>query len=260
MGLSRAGVWIRRALLILLLAVGVAAVSLYLLASRVPRRYRPASLNARQRTQSAKLFAGKMLGPQFGGKIQQPHPFSLSFSAEELNRYLASMDEIAALPPGGEPGRVYRVMERSGVADPALVLGEGTLTLMFRLVNYGKILSLDLSLRYTPRRRLRVELLEVRLGEIAIPRSAFQGRLDNLRGALGSKSGQPAGSGDADDEEGGISIGDVSAVLAKVIASIGAEPISTELPKKINGRIFRVDDIEISDERLTLHFAPVLKR
>jgi len=242
---------------IALVAVGVAAVSLYLLSSRVPRRYRPAPLNARQRTQNAKVFAGKMLGPQFGGKIQQPYPFSLSFTADELNGYLASMDEIAALPPGGKPGRVYRVMERGGLADPAIALSEGTITLMVRLVNYGKILSLDLSLRYTPERMLRVSLTKVRLGGLAIPRAAFRGRLETLRRALAPRAG---GSGVADGAgvaKGKISIEDVSAALAKVVAAIDAEPISTELPKKINGRIFRVEDIEIRQKAVTLHFKPV---
>ena len=155
----RIGRAIRWFLICTLSLVGLSAVVMYVQASRIPADYLPVQLSARQKHQAVKEFWSKV--QEFGNSTQMNEPFEWSVGQTELNRYLASMDEIAASTPSGEPGTVYREMEKAGLAEPAIALHDGVLTLMVRSKEHAKILSVDVSFALTDDKKLRVKLGEV---------------------------------------------------------------------------------------------------
>ena len=236
-----------KALLVALVLLLLAAGGLYVAASWVPQQYQPADLTARERDSAAHRFYA-MATDEFYNKAQVRAPFSLTLTQEEINGYLASMDEIAGLYPGGKPGEVRSHMERSGVTSPAVAIGEGVLTIMVRLSEYGKVLSADLAFEFAPDGRLRVRLREVRLGRLTVPLSLVRGRLREMKEKLVG----PMRAAGGEESRGGLSAKDVSALLTQVVAAIDEEPISTDIPKFHQ----RVTAVELHDQKLTLKMEP----
>jgi hypothetical protein len=241
--------WLRRIVLLLLLAAVAGAAALYLLASRVPRQYRPADLSRQERDAAGHEFV-ESGAKGFYNKVPVREPFAFSLSEDRLNAYLASMDEISGLVPGGRPGEVRERLRRAGLADPAVAIGDGVLTLMVRLAQYGKVLSADLSFDFLPDGRLRVRLREVRVGSLAVPDWLVRGRLHQLRRAIAPAMRRALAGNDVR----GLSVEDVSAVLTAVLAAIDEEPISPDLPKYHQ----RVVGIDLHDRALKIRFQPVI--
>jgi hypothetical protein len=243
---------LRWGLVVLLLAVA-AGVALYVTASWMPGQYRPADLSSRERNAAAKEFVEEPLA-EFARRVQVPQPFSISISQDQFNAYLASVDEIAALAPNGKPGEVRAQMERAGVSRPSVALGEGVLTLMAELSEYGKVVSADLSFDFQSDGKLQIRLREVRVGRLTVPRSLVSGLIRTFQQSL---TPGPRSASGGDDSLRNVTVHDVSALVAKVVASIDEKPISTELPRKVAGRKIRVAAIELHDGKLTLRIGPV---
>jgi hypothetical protein len=229
--------------------LGAAAAGIvYFLASRAPARYHPADLTWQERSASAKAFA-KLCMEDFFNPAQARAPFSIFVSEAEINRYFASMDEIEGTRPGGRPGEVHSWLQRAGLAGPAVAIGEGVFTVMVRLVEYGKILSADLSFDFLPDGRLQVRLREIRVGQVPVPewlyRQQAQAMCQRLASAMSSAANDMRGTG--------ISPADVSALLAPALGAINQEPISTVLPMFRQ----RISAIELHDGKLALAFEPV---
>lgn len=243
---------IGRLLIVLVAALGAAALGIYLFASRIPASYQPAQLSPDQRTTSAKGFTARVLN-EFGNKIQVPKSFTWSATQEELNHYLASMDEIAELMPNSRPGLVRRQLDEVGLSGPAVALEKNILTVMIRSTHYEKILSADLAFTFPAEGRLAVQVAGARLGALPVPQSMLQARLADLRTLLAAAL--PAKAETESPKR--ISIEHVGRMLSHVILAVGQEPISTELPWRVNGRIIRIDGIDIEHERITLRVTPV---
>jgi hypothetical protein len=241
--------WVVRGALIVLLVLIVAAGAIYLAASSAPGPYRPADLTAHERGLEGYDFLSR--ASDFRNQAQDRFPFTLSLTQEQINKYLASMDETVALVPNRSPGEVRGMMERAGLEEPCVAVGEGVLTLMVRLSQYDKVLSADVSFDFLPDGKLQVRLREVRLGRLPVPQSLVRGRLAEVREKLVS-SMRPAGSSDAEEPAGGVSIRDVSALLRQAVAAIDEQPISTDLRKFPQ----RIEAIELHDKTLKLRFTP----
>lgn len=242
--------------ILLLTAVLAAAGVLYLLACSVPVNYRPAPLSAQQRRQTAPQFVNHLL--LFGKDAENVVPYTWSATEEQLNWYLASMDEVAALPPGREPGQVDKMMKDAGIADPAVALGDGVLTVMVRSTEYGKVLAADVSFVFQPEHNVSVRLGAVRVGRLPVPKAHLRGVLQQIKDKLTAAMSRPMRNGKA----GGGSFETVAAdrvpkLLARVVAAIDAEPISAELVWPIGDRRVRIDGIDIADHRLTLRATPI---
>jgi hypothetical protein len=244
---SRVLRWIRRAILLLLVVGAGVAAALYLLASWVPAQYRPANLSWQERSAAAKEFLNKKCIEGFTNKAPVRQPFSISVSQDQVNQYLASMDEIEGVIPDGRPGEARSRLQGAGLADPAVAIGDGVLTLMVRLTEYGKILSADVSFEFQSDGRLRVRLRGVRLGRLAVPESLYRGQIQALRQAVGQAARAAEGHG-----RGHISAEDVSALLATALGAINEEPIPTVL----RGYRQRIAGIDLRDRTLTLRFEP----
>ncbi len=241
--------------ILLLAAVGVAAAAatLYVIASHVPSDYQPAQLPPQTRESSAKKFAAKAV-EQYWEKAQLPQPFAVRFTQDELNAYLASLDEIAAQTPQGRRGSVRQLMESRGLADPAVAFKDGEVVLMIRLKDLDKVLSVGLTFEFLPDGRLRVGHGRLRLGSLPIPDSFVRQQLENFRRSLTPRSGPAAtrlASGDVE------MVMDLPAMLSRVLAAMDGEPMKTDLPSRINGRVIRIIGIDVGTESLTLRVQPI---
>ncbi len=228
------------ALIALTLLVGGAY--LYLRASRVPDEYAYQPLSRDQRKQAADDFYNHLA--RFNNHAQDTQPFRWSLSEDRINRYLASMEEIAAIRPGHQAGSVLDALHEAGVADPAVALEDGRLRLMLRLTEYDKIVSLTLAMEFTSDRRLRVKLIETAIGTLAVPETLVRDRLTALRASLA----RGAGDGDAPDDD---PTAQAVSVLATILQAIDQEPITPV--GTWDQRRIRVHNITITPEKITLH-------
>ena len=234
----------------------VTAALIYVETSRIPPEYRPVQLSAEQKDQAAKEFLNRKILHEFGNAAQRNRGFEWTVTQEQLNRYLAAMDEIASSAPSVRPGTVYRRMDEAGLADPAVVLRDGVVRVMVRSVRYQKILSADVSLRFRGDGRLSVNLVQMRAGLIRLPGFWVRSRLEGLRGEILEGQEDHGAKTRSSEETFGLSSQGVGQVLRTVLGAIGQEPISTELTWRVNKRRVRIDEIEITDGLLRLHVVP----
>jgi hypothetical protein len=241
--------------LVFLAGILLAAGTLYLMSRAVPSRYRPAQLSHPQREEAAKHFYGKVM--DFDDQAQAGASFDLSVTQEEMNSYLASLDEIAALLPDGASGRVDGLLEAAGLADPAVAMGEGMMTLMVRSTRYdNRLVSADVAFRFTPDHRLRVRLDHTRIGSLTVPEEIVRRRLDLLKEALAERASHGDSGKGRDNPESQGPIGAVGGAAAQVIrAAIEGETIVPEGGWR--GWRLRVEEMRIDPGKLTLRLRPL---
>ncbi len=246
-------VWnlIKWLLVSLFIGVLCAAGILYLLASRVPAEYEPARLTNEQTRQYAKELVNYYLN-EFTDQAGQIKPFVWIVTQEQMNKYLASMDEIAFLTSksGQDRGELYKKMDRAGFAEPAAAMDNGVLTLMVRTRDYGKVLSVGLKLTIGDDRKLKVEIVHAKIGIVPLPvalvKPWIRDRKDDLFGG---------GKEDSD----GNSAENITKGLAAVIAAIDEKPIPVVFQARPSVQWVRVADIRIDDGILELYFVPAEK-
>ncbi len=248
------GARMRRVLLILLalvlLALVAAAVTLYLMAAAAPEDYAPARLSASERARRAREFTNKVLLRDFYNEVQRSRPFEMTLTEGALNAYLASADEIAGNYPHVKPGTVDAWMEEKNLAEPAIALHAGYLTLMVRSAEFNKVLSVDVAPVFEGEGSMRVELRGVRVGTLPVPERLVADQLGAIRSAMRGQGRR------IERREGspGISADDLAAALGSVLGAMGGGPISTTLPRDFDGRIVRLDALEIDEETLRIRF------
>jgi len=241
-------------------AVVVTAVVLYILASRVPAAYRPAQLTHDERVSVRDRFWNHIL--QFNQKAHEP--FDWVITERQINEYLASMEEIETKVSARAASGT--MMRRAGIAEPAVAVGDGTLTVMLLSTRHDKVFSADLSFAFTPDGQLRIRMEQVRIGVLRVPRSFVDDRLQQVKSALAQRgedlraadeNASPAGT------VGGVSPRDLAAVLARVVAAINQEPIPTDFEVPLLRRRVRVKGIDVlartesGEARIVLHVVPV---
>lgn len=239
----RASTLLKWTAVLLVLALLAGGGYLYLLAARVPDAYNYQPLSRPQRKQAATDFYNRLA--DFNRYAQNTQPFRWSLSEDRINRYLASMEEIAAIRPGHRAGSVVDALHRAGVADPAVDLRDGQLRLMLRLSEHRKILSLILGVTFTPDRKMKISLVGAAIGELSVPDELIRERLAALRDSLAKRPGKGA------DDETSDPTGRVVDVLATVLQAIDREPITPV--GTWDQRRIRVHNLTISPDRLTLH-------
>ena len=243
---------IRRTLLTLVALTSAGSVAAYLMASWVPADYRPARLGREDRERATRTFYNRVFA--FINEGEDVKPFAWSVDEDWMNRSLASMDEIA-YQRGGKRGQVHRLMERTRLAEPAIALGDGEITLMVRSIQHDKVLSASLRFEFDGDGRLRVRLAGTRIGCLPVPPLLVRDRVEELKRTVVQRLLDSAGAGDAalDDPR---SAG-VARVLAIVVAAIDGKPIDPEVTWRLHARKrVRIDGIDIKGGTLTLHAAP----
>jgi len=238
-----------RALVVIAAVVVVAMVVLYYRASRMPDNYRPLRLAAGEKEQASKTFVQDVV-VDFRNKTQQIAPFTWSISQGDINRYLASIDEIVSVLTARERGQVDAAMRRMGLADPVAVLEEGTFTLMIRSRRFGNVLSAKLAADLTDGKRLRIRLVGTRVGKLPVPKGLVLRMLRRLFQELGVCLRARGGSN-------GVLQEDVGGVLAALVGAIDDEPINPEEIWRIKGIGIRIEELAIAQGRLDLKIRPV---
>lgn len=240
----------------ILLLVVVPAV-LVMLAMLTPPEYHPAGLDYDERSVAAKQFYRQMM--DFDDLAQSNIPFEFTFTAEQINRYLASVDEIAALLPEGQAGRVQEMMRVAGVSSPAVAIRNGRITLMIRAGRFGNIVSADLRPVIDGEERLIVPLRAVCVGWLPIPQWLIRSRLMetrdrllNLRAAQRAEGDLPGGLVEADLAEAASNY-----ALRMVVGALDGQPIVPE--GKYRGRRLRLTGIDPFAGRITVRVVPVPK-
>lgn len=235
----------------------IAAAVVYIQLSRIPANYKPARLTSAQKAQTVKDFWVKV--QEFGNAAQKNEAFVWQVSQEELNRFLASMDEIAASTPYGKNGQVCDALEQSGLAEPAIALDDGTATLMVRSVEHNKIASANISFGFAGTGKLRLRLAGVRIGRQMLPDRWVEDQLGSLQKLLPPNvqgADEPGVSASARGLA-GLSAEDITSLLETLLTAVDSEPISTELTWPVNDKKVRIDAIEIEAGLLRLHVVPV---
>ena len=244
---------IRRMAVAVAAAVVVTAGLLYVQSVRIPGNYRPARLSADQKKKTVKEFWSKV--QDFGNAAQKNDPYEWSVKRVQLNRFLAAMDEIAASTPSGESGRVHRAMAAAGLTEPAIDLGDDSITLMVCSTEYNRIISAELVFSINAEGQLIGTLSEMRLGRLTLPRSWVQEQFQEAKGLLFADIVL-----DDDSENRGmapLSTGDLARLLGKILGGIDGDPIKAELTWPIKKKRVRIDRIEIDEKQLKLQVVPI---
>ncbi|MGC9455385.1 MAG: hypothetical protein ACP5HU_11050 [Phycisphaerae bacterium] len=244
MRIRKAAKWV---VLFVVLAMAGTAGLLYVLAAQVPPDYQPARLTQQQKRQVAYDFVNEKLIRELNNPAQEGRPFDWRVTEGEINRYIASADEIAWLGLGSESPQAHERLEQAGLSEPAVSLADGTLTLMARDMRRNKIVSITFAAEKSDG-RLRLRLAGARVGRVAVPRSIVADRVERFRTELAESL--PTG-----DDAGGA-VERFGVLMAGLLVGDGedVEPIFTA---GINNRRVRVTDVTITDETITLHLEPV---
>ena len=229
---------------LLLFSLMLATAVVFLLASSVPDDYLPLQLLAQERKDTAERSFVDAHAIPFLNAAMDVKPFDHEVREEELNRYLASLDEIANLRPGHRAGGVYAAMDEAGLADPMVKIRDGLITLMIRTKKANKVVSLDVRLTMTDD-GLVVALDAVRIGRMPVPKSWVDGSLAVLRAALAQQ-----------DQAEEVSERDLDRLLGAVVGGIGGEPLDTTL-KFRKKRLRKIDKVSVTDGLIRIHVTPV---
>jgi hypothetical protein len=234
---------------VLFLLMLLAAVALLLASSR-PDAWQPYQLKHEQQKEVAERFATRSINELVNG-MRGFEPFTFTLTEEEMNAYLASLDELAMLAYSGEemsrrPSELVAAMDRVGIADPVVDMQEDRLRLLVRSKKGNKIISLDVAFTFTDDEKMYITLEGVRVGLLPIPRSLVSGSLEQLQKSVSHKDAQSVET----------SLRNTDLILGSVIRSIGGEPVPTRLPFS-DSRPKRIHDIEIDEQSLTIHFVPI---
>ena len=240
----------KRVLGVSVAAAIVIVIVLYLLTSSIPSSYKPAELNSRQRSHMADEFVARIL--DFMSRAQDDGTFTWSVDQEEFNGYLASFDEIASFKADVAHGDAARAFAEAGLAEPAVAFNNGVMTLMVRLKRHNMILSIDMSFSFAQANRLEIQPRHVRFGRLGVPDFLAKRMIGQFEQLLGPAQGR-----NPKVSFGDRSIGGAVTILEQVAASIGNSPLLTEFEGGLNDRPVRIEAVEITDGRLTLHVRPL---
>lgn len=229
----------------------VAAVVLYVLAALVPTDYRPADLSQEERERAARQFIRRAVN-DFHTPVERAKPFDLVIEEGELNKYLASMDEVVAQLPGESGGTVRSQMRDSRLAGPAVAMHEGELSLMVRQSGYDKVLTLRVKPSLTDAGLLRLDVAGARIGRLPVPRAVVDRAMESLRSraadAVDADSRSAAGGAVPTAQQ-------MRRLMAAVVRAIGGEPITPVLGLREAKRV-RLAGLDIEEGKMTLHFTP----
>jgi hypothetical protein len=230
----------------LLLVLAAAAMLAYVLANRVPAAYVPAQLPPAQRDAASKVFYRRV--GDFNNEVQRNAPFTWRIGEDEINAYLASLDEIAAMHPSdsAQDAAATRTLAKAGLAEPVVSLRDGALTLMVRSTQYDKVLSASLHLEITPGGKLRATLAETAVGALPLPSNFVRDKLAALaRPAAQRGTASPPFGGEAHD------------VLSAVLAALDGREIDPVFSWRLSTpKVVRVAGIDINDGNMTVRLKP----
>jgi len=253
----RAGRMVRRLLVYLLVAVVIAALVVFAMISYVPSSYRWRHRSPEEQKIARNAFV-KHIGEGFGNRIGRARVgevFTWTLTAEQANDYLASLDAIASLGSLDEDEPVYALaaMERAGLADPAVAMDDGLLTVMAKVRKYGKVFSIDLALEFDDAGDLGIRIAGMRIGAMPVPQAILEDRVQQARSRLSAQLARAERAQDA--RLGAVDLSQLAGLMRESLSMLTGESVRPVLRYKLFGTTHRaqVRRIEIDEGKLTLH-------
>jgi hypothetical protein len=246
--------------LILWIVVGVVffdliVAGLALLAFMEPAEYRPVRLSVDDRDVAAKQFYRRMM--DFDDLAQSNAVFEFVITSDQINRSLASMDEIAAMVPGGQSGRVQEVAATADLSDPAVVVRDGKITLMIRSARLGVVVSGDLAPTIDDQGRLAVPLTAVRVGVLPVPEALVRHQISRTRDKLIALHIAHLADKDVPGSEVNVDLASMAAnySVRMIVTALDGKPIVPE--GSYRRHRIRLVAIEPRDDKITVRVVPV---
>jgi hypothetical protein len=246
--------------LIPILLLAGAALTLYWTAKAQPPAYHPAVLAPQERRDAAKTFARKVM--DFSNQAQVAEPFDWTFTPDEINQYLSSLDEIVAEMPRGRAGAVNNAMEKAGLERPAVSLENGRLTLMLSsTVMHDAVLSVQIAPEIDGH-QMKTRFIGGAVGNLPLPESVFRDRMEQVKAALRKLANGMAHSLESASNGGAASpiAKEEAKGLAAVLDGIDEKPVPTEFTWPMNKVRVRLQAIDITPEGVTLHMVPAQRQ
>ena len=237
----------------LILFLIFAFVAVYLMASWQPTTYRPMRLTQRVKERYAKTFVAR--ATEIANVGQLAKPFTWTLSEDDLNGYLASVDQIVALQPGRRGGEVQKVLDAAGLTEPILLLDDGQMTVMLRSSEYGKVLSADIRIRMAEGGRVHLILDDCRIGLLPVPRFEVRRRLRQFKAVLRERLARLPKTTEDEDSMLAFALRPMDEVLTNLILAIDDKPLPTRFEVSHDHYVC-IEDILVTGESLTLHFIP----
>ena len=267
-GVMRVGRTIRRAAMIVLAMVILAAAVIFILINRIPSYYRPQHLSPAEqkllaagsvvRKNSQREIRGlvRMVGDFSNAGAGSGKPFKWSITEEEANLCLASIDAIAS-DTGNDGKAAYPMseLERAGFVAPAVAMRDGVLTLMVRSTEHEKILGADLAFVVDEQGDMQMEIRTMRMGSMPLPQMLIEERFQSLRNKL--EDMLASGAAQAEGHIHGLARKDFARFMRAVVGMLDGEAVSPIIPWKLGAdHLLRISQVEITPGRLTLHVEP----
>jgi len=247
---------VRILLRILALAVAAAVVGslvVFVLLSVKPADYRWRHLSPEEQEDQMYAFNKHVL-TEFGNGCGEGKPFTWTLTADQANRYLASVDAIASFWHK-DPVHPSEQMDRAGLCDPAVSMNDGVLTLMTRARKAEKILSVDLAFVYNDDGEIAARIRGVRMGVMPVPKNLVadhiargQARLARMLAKMEKAPRAPSGP---------VPLDRLASLLGSLVGMMDGGFIRPELVWPIGRHRVRIERVTIGDGQLTLHVVPV---
>jgi hypothetical protein len=238
--------------LVVTVLIVIAGAVLFGIASRTPSNYRPAHLTLEEQNEQATLLGNHIA--EFGNQAGAGGEFWWAITAEQANKYLASLDSIASLAydkattPSAE-------MAKLGMSDPAVAMKDGVVTVMVNYAKYKKILSADLVASFDKEGKLNFSVRQMRVGDMPLPDAVVSQHLDDARVKLMHKlSSTPDLTG---AKIGPVPVEAFRGLAYKVVEMLGGKYVSPEVvwPVGAKHRVL-IDQIVAQDGKLSIHSVP----
>jgi hypothetical protein len=226
---------IRNGILTAAVVLALCAVGAYVLVSSSPVDYAPVELSLVQKETAARRFFQRV--QEFHNAAEDVKPFAWSVSQDEVNEYLAAMDEIAYQQPDHARGEVDSAMAATGFASPAVAMHDGKLSIMVRSTKAGKVLWANVSFENSPDGQMRIRLRGAGAGCLGLPGSLENRPVESLKEFLAIGNGQ-------------------AKTLRSVLELAGGKPFEPVFGFRKNRKV-RIDAVEIFEGKLTLRLSPV---
>jgi hypothetical protein len=238
--------------LVVTVLVVLAGAILFGLASRTPSNYHPAHLTPAQQDEQATLLANHIA--EFGNRAGAGDEFWWTITADQANKYLASIDSIVSMAYE-KSSTPMAELAKLGFSEPAVAMNDGVVTVMVNYAKYGKILSADLVAGFDKEGKLNFSVRQMRVGDMALPDAVVGQHLDDARVKLMHKLS-------AAKDETGARIGPVPVeafrgLAYRVVEMLGGKYVSPEIvwPVGAKHRVL-VDQIVAQDGKLSIHSVP----
>lgn len=250
-----------RVIRIVLWALGITVMSalvgaavIYAMVCRVPSEYPGEPLGRDERERAAKLFFDDHVFARFHNNVGAGKPFVWTITAERLNQYLASIDQIASL--SDKPIYPSVVMERAGFTGPAVAMRPGVLTLMVHSNKYNKVLSVDVEIDFNDTGEVTARTVAMRIGVMPVPKSMLAKLHQKVRHKLAARLGDAEKLRNA--RIGLVPVGSFAKLLRNIIGMLDGRYVRPELTWQRHSVL--VNRVEITEGELAVHFVPVPRR